>query len=118
MDIANLTHSAQTGPPADRVRPGIRSSDPAGQARKGMPGQIADRNLEAPRDRDTLREAREARASKAAEQAHIKFEYEQTRPVMKLHDSKGVLIYQVPSRGALQLIDNEPPRPAQVEDQA
>ena len=56
-------------------------------------------------------EAREGRDPPRAAQAggvgletRIRFEYEQAHRVMKVHDSRGVLIYQVPPQGALQLI--------------
>lgn len=37
----------------------------------------------------------------------ITFEYEDKHEVMKVHNVKGILIYQVPSKGQLALIDAE-----------
>lgn len=37
----------------------------------------------------------------------IRVEYQQDRPILMLHDHAGVLIYQVPSKGALRLIQQE-----------
>lgn len=37
----------------------------------------------------------------------IRVEYQQDRPILMLHDRRGVLIYQIPSKGALQLIRQE-----------
>jgi hypothetical protein len=39
--------------------------------------------------------------------AGFRFEYEDNVQVMKVQDSKGVLIYQVPSKGRLALIETE-----------
>lgn len=35
----------------------------------------------------------------------IRVEYQQDRPVLKVHDSRGTLIYQMPSAGTLILIE-------------
>lgn len=40
----------------------------------------------------------------AAQNAGIQFEYKDGHRVMKVNDSRGVLIYQVPPKGELQLI--------------
>ncbi len=37
----------------------------------------------------------------------IRVEYQQDRPILMLHDQRGVLIYQIPSKGALLLIRQE-----------
>jgi hypothetical protein len=37
----------------------------------------------------------------------IRVEYQQDRPILMLHDRSGVLIYQIPPKGALQLIRQE-----------
>lgn len=50
-------------------------------------------------------EARKDPTGETASQSGIQFEYQDQRQVMKLYNSKGVLIYQVPSEGRLTLIE-------------
>ena len=40
-----------------------------------------------------------------APNAGLRFEYENKTQVMKVNDNKGILIYQVPSKGQLELIE-------------
>lgn len=46
-------------------------------------------------------------AAEPARSPGIRFEYEDNHRVMRVHNSKGVLIYQVPSKGQLALIAAE-----------
>lgn len=48
----------------------------------------------------------------------IRVEYQQNRPILKLHDRSGVLVYQVPSKGALQLITQEEARSWSLSERA
>lgn len=48
----------------------------------------------------------------------FRLEFEQDRPVLKLHDRHGLLIYQVPPAGALMLIRLEEERAARLHVQA
>ncbi len=63
-------------------------------------------------------EERKAEASAAAPQlAGFSFEYQDRQQVMKVHNGKGVLIYQVPSKGQLALIqaaDNDAQRNSKI----
>lgn len=59
------------------------------------------------RDASQTTVTREAATSSPALQAHYKFEYEGKTSVMKLQDSKGALIYQVPSKGRLVILQEE-----------
>ncbi|MCU0841676.1 MAG: hypothetical protein MUC79_08145 [Thiobacillaceae bacterium] len=114
MDIPLTATHYPTTPPAP------------GQAGTGPDARRARRPDAAPDEaarqaRDAARQAEAARAPRAenlALEARIKFEYEQSHRVMRVHDSQGVLIYQVPPKGALQLILQEEDRPARVQDQA
>lgn len=49
--------------------------------------------------------ARRAAVAASARAPGFKFEYEDTTRVMKVQDSKFVLIYQVPTKGQLALLD-------------
>lgn len=49
--------------------------------------------------------ARRAAATESARAPGFKFEYEDTTRVMKVQDSKSVLIYQVPTKGQLALLE-------------
>ncbi|MFA5081854.1 MAG: hypothetical protein WC474_04815 [Hydrogenophilaceae bacterium] len=57
---------------------------------------------EASRKKDT-----DAPSTEVAQVHGFAFEYEGTRQVMKVNNEKGVLIYQVPSKGQLALIEAE-----------
>jgi len=65
--------------------------------------------LAMPEDRGTRERAgRQAEAvSELARNPGFQFEYEDRRQVMKVHNGRGVLIYQVPSKGQLALIQAE-----------
>lgn len=51
------------------------------------------------------REAATQAATEVAGGAAIRFTYEGQRQVMQVHDAKGALIYQVPSKGRLALLE-------------
>ncbi|TCJ17094.1 hypothetical protein EZJ19_03865 [Parasulfuritortus cantonensis] len=51
--------------------------------------------------------ARTATETEVARSRGYEFDYEESRRVVKVNDSKGVLIYQVPSKGRLALIEAE-----------
>lgn len=50
--------------------------------------------------------------------AHYKFEYEGKRTILRLQDSKGALIYQVPPQGRLTLLLEEEKVAARLRDTA
>lgn len=56
-------------------------------------------------------------AAEVASNPGFRFEYQDNRQIMKVHNVKGVLIYQVPSKGQLALIqaeDSEQQRAQQI----
>lgn len=85
----------------------------AAAAPRGDPAFATDRRLAAdsnPRESETTaaRAVRDDQATREAEKpSGFLFEYENNVQVMKVQDSKGVLIYQVPSKGQLALIAAE-----------
>lgn len=48
----------------------------------------------------------------------IRVDYQQDQPVLMLHDRRGVLIYQIPSRGELQLVQLEDARSRGLSERA
>lgn len=63
-----------------------------------------------PEETQKAREAAARRKEPGAEVARVHgfaFEYEGNRQVMKVNNEKGILIYQVPSKGHLALIEAE-----------
>lgn len=55
--------------------------------------------------REAARLAREAAAREPIRSPGFKFEYEDTTRIMNVQDTKGVLIYQVPTKGQLALLE-------------
>ncbi|MFZ5483318.1 MAG: hypothetical protein ACOZB0_03735 [Pseudomonadota bacterium] len=62
--------------------------------------------LEAERAREEAARRRDPVAEPARSPGFV-FEFQDSRQVMKVHNAKGVLIYQVPSKGQLALIETE-----------
>ena len=62
--------------------------------------------LEAERAREENARRRDP-ATETARSPGFVFEFQDSRQVMKVHNAKGVLIYQVPSKGQLALIEAE-----------
>jgi hypothetical protein len=60
-----------------------------------------------PRQVDNAKETADRKdpASQASQNSGIQFEYQDQRQVMKVYNSKGILIYQVPSEGRLTVIE-------------
>lgn len=81
------------------------------QQNESVASNTAQRQDQADPRREAERLAREGdavRRAAAAESARapgFKFEYEDTARVMKVQDSKSVLIYQVPTKGQLALLE-------------
>lgn len=94
--------------PPDRLLT-ARQATPHGEVARtaGMSAQSARQDRQAREGRDQVTQTREAKADQSIQQARIRFEYEQAHRVVKVHDSRGVLIYQIPPQGALQLILEE-----------
>lgn len=89
------------GPPA--------SAATAGDGRRGQ-GTADSALLTLPDDRGVRERAVRPAADAVNELARnpgFQFEYEDRRQVMKVHNARGVLIYQVPSKGQLALIQAE-----------
>lgn len=83
--------------------PGERTS--AAQARAEQ--LRARQEGQASRERQALREAQIEETVQAAAGGSIEFEMQETTQVMKVLDSKDVLIYQVPPKGVLTLIKDQ-----------
>lgn len=62
--------------------------------------------LDARKVRDEVARGKEV-ASGASRSPGFSFEFQEQHRVMKVHNVKGVLIYQVPSKGQLSLIEAE-----------
>ena len=62
-------------------------------------------NLRAARPANDEDERKQVPATEASRAPGFQFEYEDSRQVMKVLNGKGVLIYQVPSKGQLALIE-------------
>lgn len=88
---------------------------PAGTTARGVdPERLADdarsRPKETPLEAERAREETARRRDPAAETSRspgFVFEFQDSRQVMKVHNAKGVLIYQVPSKGQLAIIEAE-----------
>jgi hypothetical protein len=65
--------------------------------------------------REAARLAREAAASEPARAPGFKFEYEDATRIMNVQDTKGVLIYQVPTKGQLALLEATERSAARIE---
>jgi hypothetical protein len=86
---------------------GTPASLASGQIRQtGMRAAVEPQRAEPAAPGGEGRQARERIAAQApaAPPPSIRVEYQQNHPVLMLHDQRGVLIYQVPPKGALQLI--------------
>lgn len=119
MDLSLTALNLPTSPLAQRTGQAAAAPDPRRSPQaEGTPGQVAGQAKAAKQDAEAPDAARESRTDSLSLEARIKFAYEQSHRVMQVHDSKGVLIYQVPPKGALQLILQEEAKPAQLEDQA
>jgi hypothetical protein len=99
------------------------SNGPAGGAAASVTREPLTRGDERRADpfaagREVEREARAGRANETSKTAGFEFEYKDSTQVMKVNDSKGVLIYQVPSKGQLALLEATDPSAAQVKTTA
>lgn len=93
---APVAANSQPKPDAPPSRTGSRSGTQANAATAGSPG-------------NTDKQAQEARKKNPAAEvtAHPGYAFEvdsQNHKIMKVSDSKGVLIYQIPSKGQLALV--------------
>lgn len=68
--------------------------------------ELSPASLEAQKAREEAAR-RQDPAAEVSSTPGFSFEYEGNRQVMKVHNAKGVLIYQVPSKGQLALIQAE-----------
>ncbi len=99
--------------PANALASNVTKLDTAASA------DVAARNAQAVREDSLIgRNAASQPVQEPAPDAGLRFEYENKTQVMKVNDNKGILIYQVPSKGQLQLIEaqdsSELPRIAQT----
>jgi hypothetical protein len=79
----------------------------ATQARSeaGRPGfELAHRRAQADRREAEPPTAHPPAAHEPPRQAAFRFEYADNTRIMKLQDSKGILIYQIPSKGQLAIL--------------
>ena len=63
------------------------------------------RDAQALRQEESAREARNTATSQPVRPSGFEFENKDNTQLMKVNDSKGVLIYQVPSKGQLALLE-------------
>lgn len=107
----------------------LQQSVAAGQRQAARPrDEAAALRQEAANQREQLdprqeaaREAREARKAATTEPVRpsgFEFDYKDSTRIMKVNDSKGFLIYQVPSKGQLALLEASESAPSKVETTA
>lgn len=111
MELTALT--TVTGPPP-AGEPSLRSPLRITDAPLTKPG---DRAKEPPQAADATRVKPEQPARvETAFTPHYVFEYEGKQSIMKLQDSKGTLIYQIPSKGQLRVLQeaDDPGRRVEV----
>lgn len=112
MELTALT--PVTGPPPSAVEPSMRSPLRNTDDSLAKPG---DRAKEQPRAADTTRvKPEQPTRVETAFTPHYVFEYEGKESIMKLQDSKGTLIYQIPSKGQLRVLQeaDDPGRRVEV----
>lgn len=78
---------------------------------------LAEQQAQAAESRRRARVEQAAQADSTFE-PHYKFEYEGKHPILKLQDSKGDLIYQIPSKGRLEVLQDEERSATRLEDTA
>jgi hypothetical protein len=114
MEISALAPSSHTFSPASEAR-AVQVARENVRNKGSEDAAIAQETLkdaeQAPRTReDTLRAAQEAQREQAIQSniaGTIQFDEEEGTHIMKVLDSKDVLIYQVPSKGQLSLVKAE-----------
>ncbi len=109
MDISPVASTQLFSPPRESVqgRANGNFSETARLARENADAATRDSPTDPRRiERERAESARRQEAPEQVRGAGIRFEYENSQQVMKVNNSKGVLIYQVPSKGQLALIES------------
>jgi len=112
MEITALTASNAALATAGEVRApraaSERTAEDASVATRASRREAADRSLAARRESQRAsQQALQAQAIEAASGGSIELEQDEQTRIMKVLDSKDVLIYQVPPKGRLMLIKAE-----------